>query len=477
MSCAWAALSVACAFEREPLPVRQIQPTQKASRPRRSISWTFQDADARRASRTDARDASCTDARDASSICARDASSPDARDASSTCARDASRTAECAASGIIPGCEHAGCIRSVTEIGSYTQQEIATNLEDGVTIDNGYTVLVIEYVTGERTSLATVTIPYPLDPPAVGYPVVVNAHGTSGLDDPCQLSNTVYATGLAGLFGARGAIGIAPDGAGLGTPGLAPYLVSEPAGKAVLDAMRAASELAERMQVPISRHYAAVGLSEGGHSVLAAAALHAEYAPELDVRAFAAAAPASVWFEKWQAGIAFDGAGVSSYAMLFYAWADYYHYDGPSLWTVATASRIDDIMKTACAFDFGGARTTYAQALGGQASSVFDQAFLAAFRNGALPPTAAILMDAFAHNRIGPFKQTAPLAIFQGDSDTAVLQDDTTELVRDLEQGGVQVDYHIVLGGTHTNTAFGFVSQHQVATQESITWVQKHLQD
>lgn len=419
--CLWIAFSTACAPEHEP----SLRHAQKTSHRRHSWRW---------------------------SLPVGDAGPPDV-------------------ARIEPDCDRAGCIRSLTEIGSYSKTEIEANIEDGVSIDNGYSVWVIEYVTGQRTSLATVTIPYPLEPPLAGYPIVVNAHGTSGLDDPCELSNTVYATGLAGLFGARGAIGIAPDGPGLGTPGLAPYLVSEPAGMAVLDAMRAASALGELMQVPISRRYAAVGLSEGGHSVLAAAALHAAYAPELDVRAFAVAAPASVWFEKWQAGIAFDGSGVSSYAMLFYAWADYYHYTGPSLWTVATASRIDDVMATACAFDFGGARTTYQQLLGTQAASVFDAAFLAAFRDGSLPPTAARLMDAFADNRIGPYEQTAPLAIFQGDSDTVVLLDDTTELVHELQRAGLRVDYHIVLGGTHTNTAYGFVSQHQVATEASIQWV------
>jgi hypothetical protein len=381
------------------------------------------------------------------------------------------------APSIDPQCSQPGCIRSLKEAGSYARSDIEQHLDQGVIIDNGYSVVVIEFVTGERTSLATVTIPYPLDPDADGYPIVVNAHGTSGLDDPCQLSNTVYATGLAGLFGARGAIGIAPDGPGLGTPGLAPYLVSEPAGWAVLDAMRAASRVAEHMRVPTSQRFAAVGLSEGGHSVLAAAALHAEYAPELDVRAFAVAAPASMWFEKWQAGIAFDGSGVSSYAMLFYAWADYYHYTGPSLWSDTTAPRIDNVMATDCAFDFGGTRTTYTQALGTQAASVFDPAFLAAFRAGALPPTAAILTNAFSKNRIGPYQQTAPLAVFQGDSDTQVLLDDTSELVRVLQQGGVSVDYHIVLGGEHNTTAYGFVSQHQAATDESVRWVLGHLNE
>jgi dipeptidyl aminopeptidase/acylaminoacyl peptidase len=84
-------------------------------------------------------------------------------------------------------------------------------------------------------------------------------------------------------------------------------------------------------------------------------------------------------------------------------------------------------------------------------------------------------MAGFDANRIGPYAQTAPLSIWQGDSDITVLLEDTTELVRALENGGVTVEYHIVLGGEHLTTAFGFGAQNQKATQESIAWVKDLL--
>jgi hypothetical protein len=375
-----------------------------------------------------------------------------------------------------PNCSAPGCIRRLHVYGDYTREDIMPYLEPGVTIDNGYTVIVIEYATGTRTSTATVTIPYPLSPPPNGYAVVANAHGTAGLDDPCQLSNTVYGTGLAGLFGAHGAIGVAPDYPGLGTPGLLPYLVAAVEGAAVLDSLRAVEALAPMLGVPLSQRYAAVGLSEGGHAVLAAAALHASYAPELDIRAFAAAGPASVRSEDWQLAAASSGAHIPYQAMLFYAWSDYYHYTGPNIWSDAFASRMDDVMTQRCSFALNANDPTYEDALGTSADEIFAPDFLSAYRSGELTQAASLFAQAFADNRIGPYQQTAPLAIWQGRADSVIPEYTTAQLVDNLRQGGVTVDYHVIEGGDHTTTAFGFLAQNQAATAESIAWVLGQLE-
>jgi hypothetical protein len=371
-----------------------------------------------------------------------------------------------------PACIENGCIRRARHVGDYDARELRSYLDRGVHIDNGYSVGIIEYVTHGRLSTATVTIPYRARVPADGYAIVSHAHGTVGLDDACRLSGTVYGTGLAGLFGARGAIGITPDGPGLGTPGSWPYLVREVEGETVLDSLRAARTLAQALKLPISQRYAVAGLSEGGYATLAAASLHASYAPELPIAAFAAAAPANVWFEHWQEGIVYDGPHVSYHAMLLYAWEKYYHYTGPHIWLPRVRADIDDVMREDCAFDFGGHRTTYAEDLGVHAAQIFAPAFLSAYRAGELPPA---LMRAFDTNAIKPFPQTAPLAIWQGSADAIVPVGETTQLVANLRTGGVQVDYHIVRGGGHLTTAFGMLSQHQLATDASLRWVRERL--
>jgi dienelactone hydrolase len=348
-------------------------------------------------------------------------------------------------------------------------------LEPGVTIANGYSLDTIEYVTHGRTSLATVAIPFPVAPPEGGYGIVAIAHGTVGIDDPCRLSGTLVGSGLAASFGARGAIGIAPDYPGLGTAGVLPYLVSEVEGAAVLDAMRAAAALAHSRGVAISNRYAAAGLSEGGHAVLAAAAMHGRYAHELDVRAFAAAAPATVWLEQWRLGMAHDGPLVPIVAMMSYAWADHYGVAPASIFTAAMLPTIEDAMHASCAFDGFTSAPTIATRLGTSATALFDADFLAAFRAGDFGDRYAAFGRAFTANRIGPYTQTAPLAIWQGDADTIVPRASTDRVVDALRAGGVTVDYRVVPSGEHTTVAFGTVVQSQLRTEESTRWVLDRL--
>jgi nucleoside-diphosphate-sugar epimerase len=58
------------------------------------------------------------------------------------------------------------------------------------------------------------------------------------------------------------------------------------------------------------------------------------YAPDLDLRGFAASGPASAWEEQWRAGVAVDGPWIAMHAMLIYAWADYYGFKSAPLWAV-----------------------------------------------------------------------------------------------------------------------------------------------
>jgi pimeloyl-ACP methyl ester carboxylesterase len=346
-------------------------------------------------------------------------------------------------------------------------------IDPRVSIDNGYTVWTIEYWTSDRTSLATVTIPYPLAAPKDGYAIVGNEHGTTGLDDPCKISGTVAGAALAGLFGARGMIGVATDYPGLGTPGLLPYLVSEIEGRAALDALRAARDLARWQKVPTSGRYAVAGLSEGGHATLAAAALHQKYAPELDVRAFAAAAPASVFEEAWRAGFV-DGPLVPFEALLVYAWADHYRYDGPSPWADGMEDSVRSAMTTSCVGAYGSSGGIGAALGTSKRAVLFSKPFIVAFESGTWGPYATF-GKAFADNRIGPYTQTAPLQILQGDADTIVPEPSTRALVAALRAGKVEVDYDVVPGATHFDLAFGAVASFEHRTEASIEWLRARL--
>jgi dienelactone hydrolase len=368
-------------------------------------------------------------------------------------------------------CAADGCLRSAQKIGDFSADALRGVIDPRLSIDNGYSVWSIEYATGDRTSLATVTIPFEIDPPARGWDVVANDHGTVGLDDPCKLTGTVYGAGLAGLFGARKAIGVATDYPGLGTAGVLPYLVSESEAKATLDALRAARQLATWQGARVSGRFAIAGLSEGGHAALAAAALHRRYAPELDVRAIAVAAPASVYEEDWRAGFV-DGAPAVFEAMLVFAWHE--QYGGPSPWASAMEATVRTAMTTQCVGAFGSTGGIGATLGTTQRAKIFSPTFIAAFESGTWGAYAAF-GKAFADNRIVPYAQSASLKIYQGDADTVVFEKRTSALVDTLRAGGVVVDYEVVPGATHFDLAFGFLASFELRTQASIDWIRAKL--
>ncbi len=373
-----------------------------------------------------------------------------------------------------PDCDGPGCVVTYTSLGRFSRTELQAVVDPSLTLDNGYEVFVVDYLTeGDRLATATVTLPIDATAPADGWPLVANAHGTVGLDDPCRLSGTVSGSGLAGLFGARGTIGVAPDYLGLGGPGVHRYLDLYDEAVAVLDSLRAAQHLAELEGVVASDHAAVVGLSQGGHATLAAATWHSRYAPELDIRAFGAAGPASGFVEHWSDGVTFPGSHLALHAMLAWSFAE---ADGVSADTVwAPGFDPEPALLSRCGWDpdFSGDTTLY-DAFPTQPRQVFASDFLAVYVDRTF--TGFDFMAAgFDRNRVRPWldvaEQTAPIAIWQGDADDVVPLVYTADLVAELQEAGHDVELHVVAGASHYDTAFGFVASAELATDETVDWV------
>lgn len=377
-------------------------------------------------------------------------------------------------SGPDPTCVTDGCLRSVSAVGTYGVAELRPYLSADVTIDHGYTLSVIRFMTSSHEAMATVAVPHGVTTPREGWHVVANNHGTSGLEDPCVVVGTLGGAGLAGTFGARGFIGVAVEYPGLGTPGLHPYLVSSVEGRAALDALRATQHFVAWRGVATSGRSAVVGLSQGGHATVAAAALHKSYAPELDVRAFAAVAPANMFEEEWRAGVAVDGFHVGFHAMAFYAWAAHYGFSGAPLWHPRVAGNIDAIMRGSCIYPLTDGGPTVMSALGSSAAGIFAPELLAEYSSGRWQRYAAF-HGYFTENRLKPYAQTAPLKIYQGEADTIVPRSSTDKLVAELRAGGVVVDYERVPEGTHTDIAFGFLASMERRTAASLAWLRAQL--
>jgi dienelactone hydrolase len=132
----------------------------------------------------------------------------------------------------------------------------------------------------------------PAAPATTPRPVYAWAHGSMGQGDQCAPSRAI-ADNLppyGGEEAAAGAVIVATDYQGLGTPGEPTYLDGVAEGHAVLDSIRAAAQLPG-----VGRRGPAVvaGQSQGGGAALWAAQLAHTYAAELDVRGAVALAPAA----------------------------------------------------------------------------------------------------------------------------------------------------------------------------------------
>jgi pimeloyl-ACP methyl ester carboxylesterase len=171
-----------------------------------------------------------------------------------------------------------------------------------VALEGGGTEQRILYVSttasGEPTAVSgALFVPAGVAPDA---PVLTLAHGTIGLadcaapsrDPEAHAAEVAYFSGLAqegredGFF-AGGAILVASDMEGLGTPGVHRYLVGRSEGAGTLDAVRAARSLTGTAGDAV-----VVGHSQGGGAALWAAQMAADYAPDANLVGAVAAAPA-----------------------------------------------------------------------------------------------------------------------------------------------------------------------------------------
>ena len=156
---------------------------------------------------------------------------------------------------------------------------------------------VIDYkmlgVDGTETIATTLLFTPNTLPPKSGWPIVVWAHGTTGVADICApsqrgLQGTEYF--IAQLL-AAGYVVVAPDYEGLGSQGSHPFLNVKSEAFSITDAVVAARDYLNKQGKTTSKQWLSIGHSQGGQAVLGAA----EYASraQLDYKGTIAIAPAS----------------------------------------------------------------------------------------------------------------------------------------------------------------------------------------
>ena len=127
--------------------------------------------------------------------------------------------------------------------------------------------------------------------PATGWPLVVWAHGTTGVADACAPSRNFDEDQdkdiVQALIDAGFAV-LAPDYEGLDAPGVHPYLGLASQGQSITHAVRAAHEIGD---VRLSKPWSVLGHSQGGFAALAAAQLAPEIAADYPLLSTVAMAP------------------------------------------------------------------------------------------------------------------------------------------------------------------------------------------
>ncbi|AZN64682.1 MAG: triacylglycerol lipase [Pseudomonadales bacterium RIFCSPHIGHO2_12_FULL_40_16] len=186
-------------------------------------------------------------------------------------------------------------VNPVVRVESYTDIDstVDTALSDASASKSLVTYKMLG-VDGAEVDATTLVFTPKTVPPVNGWPIVVWAHGTTGVADKCAPS--VLGLGqTAELIESlldEGYVVVAPNYEGLGAPGNHPFLNLRSEAFSITDAVVAARKyLKDQLGKKVSDQWASIGHSQGGHAVLGAA----QYASraQLNYKGTVAIAPAS----------------------------------------------------------------------------------------------------------------------------------------------------------------------------------------
>jgi len=295
-------------------------------------------------------------------------------------------------------------------------------------------------VQGDAAVSTGVLIVPLLPPPPGGRTVVSWGHPTTGAARDCAPSYGfdpfIGIEGLRPLLD-RGYAVVATDYVGMGTDGPDSYLIGITGGNAVLDAVRAAQAVPE---AGASDRVVLWGHSQGGQAVLFAAERAASYAPELQIEAVAAAAPAANLTDLMSAHLDdISGVTIGSYAFTAFA-AVYPQAQLDSILTPA-AQKTVPTMNELCLLTNIPELHRIGQPLVGD-FTVSDPT--------TTPPWAQLLAD----NSAGSTAFDAPLFIAQGLEDELVVPADTETFAKHEASLGMRVTYQTIPFATHGTVAY-----------------------
>ncbi|MDC5322125.1 lipase family protein [Acinetobacter baumannii] len=296
-------------------------------------------------------------------------------------------------------------------------------------------------------------------PPVGGWPIVVWAHGTTGVADVCAPSKAALADSTKDLISkllAAGYVVVAPDYEGLGTPGIHPFLNVKSEAFSITDAVVAARNYLSQRNLLTSKKWVTVGHSQGGHAALGAA----QYASraQLDYKGTVAVAPASNL-----GSILVDGEAQVANAPIDIKIGTYAQLD------TYTALVTAGIRNTQPSFDYGQVFTSQISSIAAQAENLCSGPLYGAFyegmsnyakdHNGTLdgftrtqPNFMAVpLVKTFLDKDSQPLqvKVTTPIIIYQGIADPTVPKLATDLLISNATAVGTKINSYVTGNWDH----------------------------
>jgi pimeloyl-ACP methyl ester carboxylesterase len=277
--------------------------------------------------------------------------------------------------------------------------------------------------------------------PMGGWPVIDWAHGTTGIADQCAPTRNgdspevLNNQSLLEHWIKDGYAIVETDYEGLGTPGSHPYLIGSSEARAVLDAVLAARQF----DPALSNRVVIAGHSQGGHAALWASSMVKQYAPELNVAAVIAFAPAS----HLASGVEYAQSSVDSGKSATVALA----LRGIEI--AYPAQQVTRLLSPAAARLWPNTLDECISQL--QSPSSFGLLPLGRLLN----PTANIkqVLAALSLNDPGQLKISIPILLEQGLADTTVRPAFTEALSKSLSSVGDEITLHTYPNATHATVA------------------------
>lgn len=313
--------------------------------------------------------------------------------------------------------------------------------------------------SGQEVQATSLVFTPNTQPPVGGWPIVVWAHGTTGVADVCAPSKAALADSTKDLISkllAAGYVVVALDYEGLGTPGIHPFLNVKSEAFSITDAVVATRNYLSQRNLLTSKKWVTVGHSQGGHAALGAA----QYASraQLDYKGTVAVAPASNL-----GSILVDGEAQVANAPIDIKIGTYAQLD------TYTALVTAGIRNTQPSFDYGQVFTSQISSIAAQAENLCSGPLYGAFyegmsnyakdHNGTLdgftrtqPNFMAVpLVKTFLDKDSQPLqvKVTTPIIIYQGIADPTVPKLATDLLISNATAVGTKINNYVTGNWDH----------------------------